>query len=399
MTDTRKDLPPTGSANFLEKVREAVSTYLGSRGDRLDRGLTVRDLYDAGIIDLKEGFLAGGGGLSPVKGVGASVAQAVEKDLTPPPTPTGFAVSAAISNIFIEHDVPTYTPGHGHNRTVVYGVTYTTGPLPVFTDAVKITEFPGTVFAHPSQPATQWRLWIKWLSNDGVLSLIPAGGTNGLGVTTGQDVTLLVKAMTGPGNPFTVLAASTTIGGVVFPAGTYSTQSFILDAQITNAKIANLAVDSAKIASLAASKITSGAITVGQTISSANYIAGTSGWSINGGGQVEFSNAVVRGGVYASYGSFAGQLIAATGTFAGSLSAATGTFAGSLSAATGTFSGSLSAATGTFSGNLSAVGGTFVGALDVKSATSGARLEIKSDVIKVFDAAGALRVQIGNLDV
>ena len=40
---------------------------------------------------------------------------------------------------------------------------------------------------------------------------------------------------------------------------------------------------------------------------------------------------------------------------------------------------------------------TFSGSLDVKSATSGARLEIKNDVIKVFDAAGVLRVKMGNL--
>lgn len=198
MTDTRKDLPPTGSANFLEKVREALSTYLGGRGDRLDRGLTVRDLYETGIIDLREGFLKGGGGYSPVKGIGASVAPAVVvKDLTPPPTPTGFVASAGISQIFIGHDAPTYTPGHGHNRTIVYGLTYTTGALPVFANAVKITEFAGSVFAHPSQPATEWHLWIKWLSNDGVLSLIPAGGTNGLTVTTGQDVSTLLTALNG----------------------------------------------------------------------------------------------------------------------------------------------------------------------------------------------------------
>lgn len=47
----------------------------------------------------------------------------------------------------------------------------------------------------------------------------------------------------------------------------------------------------------------------------------------------------------------------------------------------------------------SLVGGvaTFSGSLDVKSATSGERLEVKTDVIKVYDAAGVLRVKIGNL--
>jgi hypothetical protein len=51
----------------------------------------------------------------------------------------------------------------------------------------------------------------------------------------------------------------------------------------------------------------------------------------------------------------------------------------------------------TFAGDLSAAGGSFVGTLDVKSAASGARMEIKNNVIKVFDASGVLRVQIGDL--
>ena len=45
---SRTDLPSISSPNFLEKVREALSVYLGHRGDDLDRGLTVRDLAEAG---------------------------------------------------------------------------------------------------------------------------------------------------------------------------------------------------------------------------------------------------------------------------------------------------------------------------------------------------------------
>jgi hypothetical protein len=37
------------------------------------------------------------------------------------------------------------------------------------------------------------------------------------------------------------------------------------------------------------------------------------------------------------------------------------------------------------------------GNAEIKSATSGARMEIKNNVIKVFDASGTLRVQIGDL--
>lgn len=195
MSDDRKDLPPANSPNFLARVREVLMVYLGSQGNLLDRGLTVRDLAEVGMVDLSKTYLAGQRSARPVAGVGAKVEDAYEADLTPPPTPTGFAVSAAISHVFIEHAASTYTQGHGHAKTVVYGATWVSGPLPTFGSAVKITEFTGTVFAHASNPATTWHLWIKWVTKDGVESVTPAGGTNGLVVTTGQDVTLLLQAL------------------------------------------------------------------------------------------------------------------------------------------------------------------------------------------------------------
>ena len=199
MTDTRNDLPPVNSPNFLEKVREALSTYLGNRGSKLDRGLTVRDLADAGLVDLNPRWLQSGGKIPPIAGPGSAIggADVYEPDLTPPPTPSGFAATAAISNLLVECDAQTYTQGHGHAKSRLYGATWTSGALPVFADAVVITEFSGTVASHPTNPATTWHLWITWVTRDGVESTVPAGGTNGLVVTTGQDVSSLLDALTG----------------------------------------------------------------------------------------------------------------------------------------------------------------------------------------------------------
>lgn len=367
MSDDRKDLPPVSAPNFLEKVRETLSIYMGNRGDKLDRGITLRDLTDSGIVTLRPGFLTGGGRTSPIGGIGNAISGAYEPDLTPPPTPTGFMASAAISNIFIEHAAPLYPQGHGHAKTIVYGATWVSGALPVFGDAVKITEFSGTVFAHPTNPATTWHLWIKWVTVDGVESTAPAGGTNGLVVTTGQDVAKMVTAMTGPGNPFTILAVDTVIDGVTYPAGTYTTKALIFDAQISTAKIKNLAVDDAKIASLSVSKLVAGSIAVGQYAQSTGYVAGSAGWRINGDGLAEFSNVVVRGTVYASAGNIGGNTIDSTGMQSpnyvmnstgwrlnsdGSFYAKTGTFSGSITGASGTFTGSITGASGTFGGNL-----------------------------------------------
>lgn len=194
---SRNELPSASAPNFLARIREEVQTYLGRQGDPLNRGLTVRDLLEAGVIRVRDGFSLKSGQVSDFLPL-SPVAAADEVDLTPPPQPSGFSVSSAISHVFIEHDDPVYKQGHGHKRTRVYGLTVApNAPLPTFADAVELTQFTGAIHAHPSNPATVWRLWIKWESQDGELSATPAGGTNGLEAVTGQDVSLLLKALTG----------------------------------------------------------------------------------------------------------------------------------------------------------------------------------------------------------
>lgn len=397
MSDNRTDLPSPSAPNFNQRLRETIQTYLGRQGNPLDRGLTLRDLTETGLLKLRDGFTLKPGSGSSTLPLEPGPGLADEPDLTPPPTPTGLTATAAISHIIIEHDAPVYTQGRGHLRTRLYGKIVNTGdPLPTFSDAVEIAQFDGTVYAHPSNPATTWRFWIKWETIDNVLSIDPAGGTNGVEAITGQDVSKLVFAMTGPGNPFKVVTEQLTLpDGTVVPTGTYTADGFIHNGQITNAKIANLAVDSAKIASVSADKVTAGSIAVGQYIQSAGYIAGSSGWRINGDGSAEFSNVTVRGTVYASAGQFSGTLLGGSATgyssgigfYAGApavgsyqfrvgnpagdrigwdgsnvnlispqltISNGSASFSGSLNAASGTFEGSLEGATGTFAGTLAA---------------------------------------------
>jgi hypothetical protein len=99
-----------------------------------------------------------------------------------------------------------------------------------------------------------------------------------------------------------VLTESTVIGGVTFPAATYSTQAFIQDGQVTNAKIANLAVDDAKIADLSVAKLNGAEMKVGAFIQSTNYTSGPSGngWRINADGTAEMQAAFIRGLLTAS---------------------------------------------------------------------------------------------------
>jgi hypothetical protein len=349
--DTRKSLPTGTSAKIVDAIREAVQTYMGLQGDKLDRGVTVRDLASAGLIDVSKTYLMGQsrnpiGGINTIitsPGGGGNViipGVTYEPDLTPPPTPSGFEVSAAVSSIFIECAPQTYTEGHGHAVTNVYGAKRTGPAVPTFSDAVLLTSFAGTVHAYPTDPATTYHLWIKWQTKDGVESAAPAGGTNGLVATTAQDVRTLINALTQAatnssaqyskfavragmfyvtndaapdGTPlFSVVSAPITVGGVVVPAGVYFSDGWIQNGTITNLKVANGAIDNLKIANVSADKLTAGSIAVGQYVQSTGYVAGVSGWRINGLGNVEFNNAIFRGQAFIGNGSVGGILISAT---------------------------------------------------------------------------------------
>jgi len=212
MSDSRKDLPSVSASNSLPRVREVLQGYLGTNGDLLNRGVTLRDLTDSGIIKVNPTYLVSGVG-SPIAGPGRSVGSGsgtttivvpgggsgpvYVPDYTRPPAPTGFFCGAGLSHLQGGIGDPSYTAGNGHAYSILYGVSYSgTGPLPLFADAVELIRFEGRMFAYPTNPATTWHLWVTHVSKDGVESL-PTAGINGLTVTTGQDPALLLDVLSG----------------------------------------------------------------------------------------------------------------------------------------------------------------------------------------------------------
>ncbi|MGE3348211.1 MAG: host specificity protein J [Ramlibacter sp.] len=194
-------------------------------------------------------------------------------DLTPAPTPTGFGVVASLNNVWVTHDTPTYAQGHGHKETVLYGYQYPGGPLPVFNQAVEVMRFTGNTGIFPVAPGDTWRFWIKWVSQDGGLSAVPAGGTNGLQVTAGQ---------LGGQNlaPLSVLAANLALAAVDLGSPTvtgtitdpvrfgaaaigYTVTQYLL---ATSGVMGNLLVDNAQIVSLHANKLFAGTVTTDKLV-------------------------------------------------------------------------------------------------------------------------------------
>ena len=196
-----KDIPqiPESSAavhpdlrRSLVRMREELQSLLGLRGDGSGAALRAGSATGGSttvIIDTGgPGGGGGGGGGTP--------------DLTPPPTPTFGPGDAfpGITTVLLTWAGIGYTQGNGHKQTVIYGVQRepSNPSLPTFGDAQRIATAPNalTITSIPSEPNTRWHLWLKFETNDGVESTVPAGGTNGVTVTTGQDVSDLLAVLT-----------------------------------------------------------------------------------------------------------------------------------------------------------------------------------------------------------
>jgi hypothetical protein len=205
------DSVPAGPLAWLKDWLESLRTWVRMRdpaestvGDALDKFTTRGELVAWGVITRSAAgnFAGSGSGSSTTIIIPGGGGGAYVPDLTPPPTPTGLAVSAGLTNLYIEFDAPGYTVGHGHAQTNVYGAIWLDGTAePTFSDPrTKLIDTivgPGVFHAFASNPATRWCIWIKWQSVDGVESTAPAGGTHGAQAATGQDVGALLEILTG----------------------------------------------------------------------------------------------------------------------------------------------------------------------------------------------------------
>lgn len=198
----------SGVPSWLKNWTDKVLSWWTARdptqaGDPLDKFVDRRSLVEAGLLTISGSgtVTAGGGIVGPPGPPGLPGAGAEAPDLTAPVSPTGFAAFPGITSVLFTWDAPSYTTGHGHARTNLYGAIWVTGESePTFGDPrTKLIDSvvgPGSVHTFASQPATRWCFWLTFVSVDGVESATPAGGVHGVQATTGQDVTALLQVLT-----------------------------------------------------------------------------------------------------------------------------------------------------------------------------------------------------------
>jgi hypothetical protein len=313
-------------AALWKQTRDPSDTTVGDPNEKF---ITRKEAVTLGVYERKAGggYTAGPGGGGGTGGGAGGGTTPPPIDLTPPPTPEGLTVTAAFSNIIIRWDQPTYTQGQGHIRTLIYGAVWAADDPtpPVFSEAQLIASATRTnIYAYPTNPSTRWAIWIRWQSIDGGISVVPAGGANGVVATTGVDIDSVIAALTAaaqdPSTPYGVLTlrgdlisvadnagnvtdlfnlvtTPITVGGMTVAPGLYLRQAFIHNGFITNAMIGRAVIDDAVVATLSAAKFTGGEMRVDSFLASTNYTPGPSGagFRLNADGTAELMAAYIRG--------------------------------------------------------------------------------------------------------
>ena len=235
--ETKLPAIPNSNDPSVKALKEALEVRLGRRGDALDRGLTLRDLYENGVIDVVGlpvlPVVGGGTGGLPIS------PRPIIGDTSQPPAPLNVVASGGFTGIIVSWSKPQRKDLTAH----IYRNTVNT-----LGTAVLVATSSGQIFSDSVTHASTYYYWVLFVS---------------------------AAEVTGPFNA---------------TAGTVAVTSSINDAtptaSIDVAKIANLTVDLAQVTgTLTANQVSAGLIT-----SNMVDAAGISADKITIDGNIEFAN-------------------------------------------------------------------------------------------------------------
>lgn len=238
---------------YLTALSEIVEVRTGTRGDPLDRGVTVRELIDSGLVKNLKATSFDPNNINPGnRGFEASVPV---NDSARPPVPTGLTASAGFTKVILEWNNPDLIYGN-HAFTEIYRLSTDT-----IGDAVLVGITPGFVYTDEVDTGTTNYYWVRFVSNTAVQG--PFNQTAGTAATTTQLITadFADDAITNA-----KLAVDSIQGDVI--AADAITATKILDGSIETAKLAANAVTAAKIqaGTITANEMTAGTITAASGI-------------------------------------------------------------------------------------------------------------------------------------
>ena len=199
----------------LQAAKENIEVLTGVRGDPLDQAITYRALIDQGIVELTRSSISIGG-LNTIE-----IRNPTDPDdLTPPPTPTGLAVNASVTELLISWDQILLNNYANYSHTEVFRYT-----SDVIGNAIIIGTTSGAHWTDSVGYNQQRWYWVRHVSKNGIKSpYFPA--VNGVSATTLQDVGAVMAGISETINdlPGYSTLISTTIPNLIDSAGASSTE-------------------------------------------------------------------------------------------------------------------------------------------------------------------------------
>lgn len=156
---------------FLRAVNEIVGVREGARGHPLDRGVTFRDLVDAGLAAPNPAI--SGKGRIPASqlirpgAAGGAIGTGVKPTLTTPPTPQGVAAVGTFTTVLVTWASPNYA-NHAHAE-ILRADTNDIG------QAVVIGSSVGTQYADAVGEQSDKYYWVRFVSTQGVKGMASPG--------------------------------------------------------------------------------------------------------------------------------------------------------------------------------------------------------------------------------
>ena len=416
---TRVPALPSPTKDNLLDVAKALKSMLdvreGLAGDPLDANVTFRDLADAGVVAVNQGFSGGGGSKLVMPPWSEPDGYDPTQDFTIPPKPTGFTAVSGFSSIYLEWDG---APIRNLGYTEIWRSSDN-----VIGNAVRIGTTLANTFADAVGKTSQvYYYWIRFVSVADVSGPYNStdGTMSGTGLIGGVDLSPLIitadKIASGAidlgGNKITGLLANANMAVIADPTK-------IADSLIGNSKLADLAVDAAKLADSAvtATKIANLAVGTAAIQTGAITTALIANAAI---GSAQIANAAITSAKIAdlAVGSAAIQNAAITNAkiadlaadkiTAGSLTAAIGVTTGRISGGVNTTytPGTSNFGTGFYLGLDSSVFKFYVGSFSNNMLWNGSQLSIKGTIsatgatfqgLTVTDSSGNILLSSGGV--
>ncbi len=148
----------------------------------------------------------------------------VTKNTTPPPAPSGMAASGGVTTLTVSWDAPTYTVGHGHGTTIVYGAQWTGALAPADADLQPLWYGPGRRALISIDPGSKWTLRTSFVTYDGIegpRSAAVVAQANKIGSANAAEDLLTAKLLSND------IATGALVNDPTFASGTDGWRGFV----------------------------------------------------------------------------------------------------------------------------------------------------------------------------